>query len=158
MNIRFSNYLDSLTPAKKLIAMEAVKEYIEGDKNDVRQIKDAHDVYTLCRDMALETEEHAVALLLNRRSKLVKRIEVGVGDSVSTIFDCNRILKEMILTNTNCVVMVHNHPSGSIKPSKDDDNLTDYFNKACKTLRFHLIDHVIIANGDFYSYRDNERL
>ncbi|MBQ4295074.1 MAG: hypothetical protein II755_05745, partial [Prevotella sp.] len=55
-------------------------------------------------------------------------------------------------------VLVHNHPSGNKRPSRDDDNLTDRLSKACQVMNIRLLDHVIVTDGDYYSYREQGKV
>lgn len=55
-------------------------------------------------------------------------------------------------------IMVHNHPSGARKPSSADDRLTEAVKKAAETLDIRLVDHVIVAGNNYYSYADEGRL
>jgi DNA repair protein RadC len=56
------------------------------------------------------------------------------------------------------VALCHNHPSGNTRPSKDDDRLTERVKKACEVMRLYLLDHVIVTDGNYYSYREKGRL
>jgi len=56
------------------------------------------------------------------------------------------------------VAIAHNHPSGSTRPSKDDDRLTERVKKACDVMRLFFADHVIVTDGSYYSYRDQGKL
>jgi len=55
-------------------------------------------------------------------------------------------------------VVLHNHPSGAVKPSRQDDDVTEKLSKAGKLMEVELMDHVIFGNGTYYSYRDEGKL
>ena len=63
-----------------------------------------------------------------------------------------------ILNNATVVAFCHNHPSGNTRPSMVDDKLTQSFKKACEYMRIHFLDHVIVCDGQYYSYHENGRL
>lgn len=136
MNTRFTNYLQSLTPKKRDIAKEAV-------------------IY--CQDLKLETVEHAEVLLLRNNCKLIKRVKIAQGGLTETLFDVRLIMREALLNNATAIIMVHNHPSGSNRPSTMDNQLTMCVKKACDIMRITLADHIIVAD-DYYSYREQGKL
>lgn len=159
MNTKFENYLMSLTPAKRLIAKEAVSEYLKGEAEPIKKITSAMHVYNLCKDLAAEEEEHAVILLCKNNMRLITRIEVSKGGLNETSFDVRVVLREALINNATVVFMVHNHPSGDIKPSRQDDTTTDFFKKAFRTVNINLADHVIIGGNDaYYSYHENGKI
>ena len=83
---------------------------------------------------------------------------ISHGGITETAVDVRVILKEALLCNATILVLAHNHPSNHIQPSKPDDQLTQRVKKACEAVRIHFLDHVIVTDGDFYSYHDNDRL
>ena len=68
------------------------------------------------------------------------------------------IVREALIRQTPTIAVIHNHPSGSTHPSKDDNNLTERIAKACKIMNLRLLDHVIVTDGNFYSYREMGKL
>lgn len=105
----------------------------------------------------LKTEE-AWILLLNNRCKLIKAKRLSEGGYTETAVDVRLIVKEALYANATIIALVHNHPSGNPSPSRDDDGLTRQVSEACKTMRLHLIDHLIVGSNDYYSYRENGKL
>ena len=72
--------------------------------------------------------------------------------------DVRIIIKEAVLNNAIVLAFCHNHPSGNIHPSKYDDTLTQTLKKACDLMRIHFLDHVIVCDGNFYSYAERGKL
>lgn len=105
----------------------------------------------------LDTEE-AWVLLLNQSHKLIKAERISHGGITETAVDVRIIMKEAIMNNATIIALCHNHPSGNIKPSTDDDRLTERVKKACDTMRIHFLDHVIITDGLYYSYHEAGRI
>lgn len=157
MNTRFTNYLQSLTPKKRYIAKEAIQEYLKGESEDIQIIDNAQKAFVLCQDLQLEEVEHAEVLLLRNNCKLIKRVKIAQGGLTETLFDVRLIMKEALLNNATAIIMIHNHPSGSNRPSTMDNQLTMCVKKACDIMRITLADHVIIAD-DYYSYREQGKL
>lgn len=105
----------------------------------------------------LDTEE-AWVLLLNQSHKLIKAERISHGGITETAVDVRIIMKEAIMNNATIIALCHNHPSGNIKPSTDDDRLTERVKKACDTMRIHFLDHIIVTDGLYYSYHEAGRM
>ena len=105
----------------------------------------------------LDTEE-AWILLMNQNYKLLKAERLSHGGITETAVDVRIIIKEALLHNATILALCHNHPSGNIKPSVDDDHLTIRVKKACDIMRIHFLDHIIVTDGCYYSYKENGRL
>ncbi|MBQ9231481.1 MAG: DNA repair protein RadC [Prevotella sp.] len=105
----------------------------------------------------LDVEEFYI-LLMNQNYKLIKKMRVSHGGITEVAVDIRVILREAILANATILAVCHNHPSGSLRPSKEDDNLTESLQKACRVMRIHFLDHVIITDGAYYSYHEEGRL
>ena len=80
------------------------------------------------------------------------------GGITETAVDVRLIMKEALLNNATVIAVAHNHPSGNVRPSRDDDMLTRKIREACQTMRIHFLDHVIITDGNYYSYREQGKL
>lgn len=102
--------------------------------------------------------EEAWLLLLNQSNKIIKRHQLSKGGISSSSVDTRIIMKVAIESLATGIILCHNHPSGNIKPSLDDNYLTDSLQKACKLMDIRLLDHLIISNNSYYSYRDDCRL
>ena len=94
------------------------------------------------------------ALFLNQHYRLIKKIRISHGGITETAVDIRIIIREAILSNTTILAVCHNHPSGSLKPSRQDDELTKSIKRACELMRIHFLDHVIITDGHYYSYHE----
>ena len=105
----------------------------------------------------LDVEEFHV-LLLNQSYKLIKEVCISHGGITETAVDVRVIMKEAILNNATVLVACHNHPSGNLQPSSQDDNLTRSLKRACETMRIYFLDHVIITDGNYFSYHEQGRL
>ena len=124
-----------------------------------QRIDSATAIYDMMRPLMqdLSTEE-AWVLLMNQNYKLIKRVRISRGGISETAVDVRIIMKEALLANATVVALCHNHPSNNISPSRDDNNLTDRVKKACDFMRIYLLDHVIITDGAYFSYREQGRL
>ena len=101
----------------------------------------------------LDVEEFWV-LLLNQHYRLIKKVRISHGGITETAVDIRIIMKEAVLANTTILAVCHNHPSGNLKPSRQDDELTKSIKRACELIYIHFLDHVIITDGQYYSYHE----
>lgn len=122
-------------------------------------VTNAADTYTIMHPVMqdLDHEEFWV-LLLNNQSRLIKKVRLSMGGITQTAVDVRQILRAALMANATNMVVCHNHPSGSLRPSNDDRQLTDCIKQAANTMNIRLIDHVIITDGDYYSFADNGKI
>ena len=102
----------------------------------------------------LNVEEFWV-LLMNQHYRLIKKVRISRGGITETAVDVRIIIKEAVLANATILAVCHNHPSGNLKPSSQDDELTRGIKRACELMRIHFLDHVIITDGHYYSYHES---
>lgn len=102
--------------------------------------------------------EEAWIVLMNQNYKLLKAMRISHGGITETAVDLRIIMREALLANATILALSHNHPSGNIMPSGDDDRLTQRVKKACEIMRIHFLDHIIITDGNYYSYHEMGRL
>lgn len=105
----------------------------------------------------LDTEE-AWILLMNQNYKLLKAERLSHGGITETAVDVRIIMKEALLHNATIIALCHNHPSNNISPSRDDDLLTKRIKGACDIMRIYFLDHIIVCDGHYFSYKENGRL
>lgn len=102
--------------------------------------------------------EEAWILLMNQKLDLIEAKCISHGGITGTAIDVRIILKEALLKNATAIALCHNHPSGNPSPSKEDDSITISVKKAADTMRIHFIDHIVVADQRFYSYREEGRI
>ena len=105
----------------------------------------------------LDTEEFWV-LLLNQNYRLIKDIRISHGGISEVSVDVRIIMREAVLANATVLAVCHNHPSGSISPSRQDDQITQTIHQACDTMRLHFLDHLIITDGQYFSYHESGKV
>ena len=113
--------------------------------------------YMLPKMQDLNHEEFWV-LLMNQNYKLLKAERISIGGITETSADIRIIMREAVLNNATILAVCHNHPSGSISPSRQDDMLTQSIQKACQLMRIHFLDHVIVTDGAYYSYHEQGKI
>ena len=149
-------------PAKAitiLAASELGKRRKEEEVRDRKQILSSKDVYECFYPLMcdLPTEECWV-LLLNQASKVIDKVKISAGGLSATAVDVRCVLREALLKRAAGIALCHNHPSGNIRPSREDDRLTDQLHKACLAMDIRLVDHVVLVDGCLYSYADEGRI
>lgn len=97
-------------------------------------------------------------LLMNQNHRLIKQIRISHGGITETAVDIRIIMREAVLANATIIAVCHNHPSGNLRPSQHDNDLTNQLHMACQLMRLHFMDHVIITDGSYFSYHETGRL
>ena len=123
------------------------------------RLDSAMSIYELMKPMMQDlSEEEAWLLMMNQNFKLIKEIRLSHGGITETAVDVRLIVKNALLCNATVVALCHNHPSNNPHPSGDDDNITRRIAEACKIMRLHFLDHLIITDDHYCSYREEGRL
>lgn len=105
----------------------------------------------------LPHEELWIALT-NRAGKVIEKVKISQGGTSETTADLRLILKPAINSLCSGILLCHNHPSGNIQPSSQDDSLTFRLEKAASYMSIKLLDHIIVCDNTYYSYADEGRL
>ena len=105
----------------------------------------------------LDVEEFWV-LLMNQNYRLIRKLRIAHGGISEVSVDVRIIIREAVLANATILAVCHNHPSGSLRPSPQDDDITQAVSQACRVMRIRFMDHVIITDGAYYSYREEGKL
>ena len=118
-------------------------------------ITSSRDVYDLLLPQLIDLPyEEFWILLLNRANHIIGRNRISTGGVSGTVVDSKMVFKPAIEALASSIILVHNHPSGNLKPSQADIELTRKMKDAGKCLDIVVIDHVIIAHSGFYSFGD----
>lgn len=160
-NVTIEEICQTLTPARRAMAMAVIELYkrMQSRKADNKVIKCSEDIYNVMHRylQGLDHEECWV-IFLNQSSRIIRKQRVSVGGLASTQVDVRLILREALKVCATSLILVHNHPSGNVRPSSDDDRLTMSLQQASKILNIKMLDHVIYADNNHYSYADEGRL
>lgn len=139
--------------------MELIRRYCKETVGSRIKITASSDIYDIMRhEIGNLAHEEIWALFLNRRNEMLSKMLITQGSSVATVFDLKKILKEALMRDADGVVMCHNHPSGNLVPSPQDDAITSKMKQGCAMMELRFLDHVIVAASGFYSYADRGRL
>lgn len=136
-------------------ALELGRRRKAQDVEEKPKISSSKDAFDLIQGdlMDLPHEEFWV-LLLNRMNQVVKKKRISEGGVTGTVADPKIIYKLALEDLATGVIVAHNHPSGNLKPSQSDIDLTRKLKEAGKFLEVQLLDHLIIANRNYFSFAD----
>jgi DNA repair protein RadC len=115
-----------------------------------------------CYELLLQTwDENKIdfveqfkVLLLNRCNRVLGIYELSTGGIVGTVADVRLIMAAALKSNAVAIILSHNHPSGNLKPSRPDMELTAKIKEAGKYLDIQVLDHVIVTSEGYYSFAD----
>ncbi|NSW45523.1 MAG: DNA repair protein RadC [Bacteroidales bacterium] len=114
------------------------------------------EVYTFFKSIIGDsTQEESWYITLNNANKLKGYYSLSKGGKTGTVIDIKLILKQAIIDEASAIILAHNHPSGNLKPSDQDIQITDKLNKASEIMQIKLLDHLIITQIDYFSFADN---
>jgi len=132
------------------------KETVE---DQVAQITASIDVYNyLHQTFADLNHEEFWILLLNRSNTIIGKHLISKGGQAGTVADPKIIFKVALENNAANIILAHNHPSGSLKPSDSDNKLTKELVASGILLGLFVVDHLIFANNTYFSYKDEDRI
>lgn len=160
-SVTIEEICQTLTPARRAMAMAVIELYkrMQSRKADNKVIKCSEDIYNVMhRYLQNLDHEECWVIFFNQSSRVIRKQRVSVGGLASTQVDVRLILREALKVCATSLILVHNHPSGNVRPSADDDRLTMSLQQASKILHIRMLDHVIYADNQHYSYADEGRL
>lgn len=102
----------------------------------------------------LQMQEEVKLLLLNRSNKVLGVYCLAKGGISGCIVDIRIILSVALKSLATGIILIHNHPSGNLKPSSDDIKITKKLKESCKLLDIELLDHLIITKDNYFSFAD----
>ncbi|MBS1755327.1 MAG: DNA repair protein RadC [Ferruginibacter sp.] len=151
--------INGIGDAKSIIiaaALELGRRRHTGDNLDKIVIKESKDVAKYLQTQLKDyTYEVFAVLFLNQANKINHFEIVSKGGITGTVADPRIILKKALDNNATSLVLCHNHPSGNLRPSKADEELTKKIAEAARYLDIKVIDHIIVSEEGFYSFADD---
>lgn len=156
-NISISEYMTikgiGKVKAIQLIALGEIAKRINKPINKQNiKIKSSKDVANLLmNELRNEKREKVKLILLNSKNIIMKIKDISYGGTNFAMIETREILEEVIKTQAPKMILVHNHPSGDVTPSKADFSMTDRIYDAAKLVGVELLDHIIIGDNKFES-------
>lgn len=162
MSLNDLQKIKGIGPAKALSIKAALQMGIllekEGfdDKDVMRSSKDIAQY--LRKKLQHEPREIFVAVFLNRSNKVLGVETISTGGITGTVVDPRIILRRAIEVQACSIVLSHNHPSGSLRPSEADKRLTAKIKAAASLVDMEVLDHLIVSDQGYYSFADSGEL
>ncbi|WP_378185896.1 JAB domain-containing protein [Aquimarina sp. W85] len=103
----------------------------------------------------IEFQEEVKVILLNKANVVLGIYQLSKGGIAQSIVDIKIILSVALKTHSSSIVLIHNHPTGTLVPSNADIQITQKLIQACKAVDLILLDHLIISKEGYYSLADN---
>ena len=140
-------------------AMELSRRRRESNPTQLDKINTSLSAFEIMQPLLghLSHEEFWV-LYLNRSNKIVAKTQLSKGGMTSTIVDVRIILKQALEHSATAILLAHNHPSGMLKPSISDKQLTQKLKLASESLDIKVLDHIIVTEKDYFSFADESLL
>ena len=136
-------------------AMELGRRRKEQEPQSKPKISSSKDVYDLMRpELYDEVVEHFYLILMNRSNQVIKKHLVSQGGTSGTVVDAKVVFKTALEHLAQSMILVHNHPSGSLTPSDQDKRLTERLVKIGRDMDLPVLDHVIFSDRGYFSFAD----
>ena len=121
-------------------------------------VRHPSEIYTLVRHNADRKQERFLSLSLNGAHEVLSVRVVTIGLVNRTIIHPREVFADIIQDRASAFIVAHNHPSGRVCPSGEDDEITEQLARAAEILGLHFLDHLIFSDSEWWSYRQNGRL
>lgn len=161
-NLRINNLLEikgiGLKKAATILASielgVRINNYNEPINNTI--FNSANKIYEYYKNILKnEKQEYFYVLYLDSKLKIIDNKMLFKGTLDYSLVHPREVFKEAYLLSANYIICVHNHPSGNVIPSNDDFNITNNLKKIGELLGIILIDHIIVGNNNYYSFKEN---
>jgi DNA repair protein RadC len=123
------------------------------EKPTISSSKDAFNIFT--QYVADHFHEEFWVMFLNRGMKMIKVERIGIGNIKAVLVDARTVIKLALEHNASGVILCHNHPSGTLKPSTADKTVTRDIKKAGELFDISVQDHIIVGDNNYYSFADD---
>jgi DNA repair protein RadC len=139
-----------------IAAMELGRRRREEEVVDLKKITSSKIVFEIMQPIIGELpHEEFWILFLNNSNKVLSKSQLSKGGITGTVVDVRLVFKMALEQNATSLLLVHNHPSGSLQPSDADISITKKMKTAGQQLDIPVLDHIIIAENGYYSFNDN---
>lgn len=127
--------------------------------NQRQKISNSQGAYEILTNLfpenTMDYRETFIVLYLNRANQVLGYSVISQGGTSSTTVDIKMVIQTALLANASCIMLAHNHPSGNLHPSSDDNKITNRIIEAARLFDITVLDHIIITNESYYSFTDN---
>ena len=144
------------TKAVQIKAALELSKRIASFKPEKYKIKNPWDIYKYYMEsLRYQYKEIFKVVLLNTKNEIIKDMDISIGTLNSSLVHPREVFREAIRRSSNKIILVHNHPSGNAEPSKEDKNITIRLKECGELIGIEVIDHIIIGDGVYFSFKEN---
>ncbi len=165
VNISYNQLLEikGIGPTKAIELLSALelgkRLYLKVDNNQKIILKCAEDIYQYMKYLFYEKkQEYFYCIYLNPKCEVIERRLLFMGTMNRSIVHPREIFKYAYLNSASSIICVHNHPSGNIKPSREDIRLTESLVELGKVNSIPIVDHLIIGDSNYYSFYEDGKI
>lgn len=149
------NGMGKCKSAQLLAAIELGKRVMSYNKEDMIKIRSPRDIVNVIMYQMMHLKkEYFKAILLDTKNQVISIENISIGDLSSSIVHPREVFKVAIKKSSASIILAHNHPSGDPNPSREDINITKRLSDAGRILGINVIDHVIIGNEKYISFKE----
>ncbi|MDY4760947.1 DNA repair protein RadC [Streptococcus thoraltensis] len=105
-------------------------------------------------EIGRQKQEHLVVLYLDTQNRIIEQRTIFIGTVRRSVAEPREILYYACKNMATSIILVHNHPSGTVDPSENDLRFTEKLKRCCDDMGLVLLDHLIIGNRDYFSFRE----
>jgi len=150
--------IDGVGPAKAAILTAAMEFARRRIRPEGIKIATPADVLPLIRHLADRKQEHFLCISLNGANEVIATRTVSVGLVNRTQVHPREVFADPITDRASAVIVAHNHPTGNLAPSREDQAITHRLKAAGETLGIRVLDHIIFSHRGYYSFLDHNAL
>lgn len=165
VNVSFNQLLEikGIGPTKAIELLSALelgkRLYLKKDIKQKITLKCAEDIYQYMKYLFYEKkQEYFYCIYLNSKCEVIERRLLFMGTMNRSIVHPREIFKYAYLNSASSIICAHNHPSGSVKPSREDIRLTESLVELGKVNAIPVVDHIIIGNSTYYSFYEDGKI
>jgi DNA repair protein RadC len=148
--------LSHLQAVRCIAVIEFAKRMTVQRADEMTQIRSSANIFEyMYPTLSFLDHEEFWAILLNRSNRIIKRVKISQGGIAGTITDVRILFKHCINELACGLIVCHNHPSGNTSPSEADVRITHKIKEAATIMDIQVLDHVILAGENYYSFADN---
>ncbi len=142
-----------------IAALEFGKRRRMSEIHEHKQVKSSVDLLEVFEPYMIDInhEEFWIAIL-NSANRVLGVYKLTQGGTNQTVVDLPMLLKLALEKSAHTIAVGHNHPSGQLQPSNEDNNITNRIKEGCQAIGIRLIDHIIVARGKYYSFADEGKI
>ena len=120
------------------------------------KIKNPWDIYKYYMEsLRYQYKEIFKVVLLNTKNEIITDVDISMGTLNSSLVHPREVFREAIIRSSNKIILLHNHPSGNAEPSKEDKSVTTRLKECGELIGIEVIDHIIIGDGIYFSFKEN---